>query len=40
MTLHNFIQESEMPDIDFSISDHDENYMSMEASSHGRSRSD
>lgn len=42
MALHNFIRESAMPDMDFDICDHDDNYMPMEApiSSHSRGRSD
>jgi hypothetical protein len=42
MALHNFIRESVMPDMDFDICDHDDNYMSMEVpnSSHRRGRSD
>jgi hypothetical protein len=42
MALHNFIQGSVMPDMDFDICDHDDNYMPMEVSisSLSRGRSD
>ena len=42
MALRNFIRESAMPDMDFDICDHDDDYMPMEVpnSSHSRGRSD